>query len=103
MSAVLARVHSQRELTPALGTACRTASKRPRTAGARGGGGLGGGVASSTITAPKPVTYADLGGIEPVLDAIKELIEYPLKHPEVGRQNQCSGMRGGVFAVLYPQ
>ncbi|GAB4818827.1 hypothetical protein N2152v2_005873 [Parachlorella kessleri] len=61
----------------------RTASKRPRTAGARGGGGLGGGVAGSTITAPKPVTYADLGGIEPVLDAIKELIEYPLKHPEV--------------------
>jgi hypothetical protein len=59
-----------------------TASKRARTAGGgRGGGTAGGG--SSTITAPKPVTYADLGGIEAVLDAIKELIEYPLKHPEV--------------------
>ena len=52
-------------------------SKRPRTAGGRGGGG-------STVTPPKPVTYADLGGIEPILDDIRELIEYPLKHPEVG-------------------
>ncbi|PSC72207.1 Ribosome biogenesis ATPase RIX7 isoform B [Micractinium conductrix] len=51
-------------------------SKRPRTAGGRGGGG-------STVTPPKPVTYADLGGIEPILDDIRELIEYPLKHPEV--------------------
>ncbi|KAL4452367.1 hypothetical protein ABPG75_008029 [Micractinium tetrahymenae] len=50
-------------------------SKRPRT----GGGGRGG----STLTPPKPVTYADLGGIEPILDDIRELIEYPLKHPEV--------------------
>ena len=37
----------------------------------------------STLTPPKPVTYADLGGIEPILDDIRELIEYPLKHPEV--------------------
>lgn len=51
-------------------------SKRPRT----GGGGRSG----STLTPPKPVTYADLGGIEPILDDIRELIEYPLKHPEVG-------------------
>jgi SpoVK/Ycf46/Vps4 family AAA+-type ATPase len=39
---------------------------------------------SSLVTAPKAVQYADLGGIEPVLDEIRELIEYPLKHPEVG-------------------
>lgn len=27
--------------------------------------------------------YADLGGVEDVLADIRELIEYPLKHPEV--------------------
>jgi ribosome biogenesis ATPase len=34
------------------------------------------------------VTYADLGGIEEVLADIRELIEYPLKHPEV-RASGC--------------
>jgi ribosome biogenesis ATPase len=29
------------------------------------------------------VCYEDLGGIEEVLSDIRELIEYPLKHPEV--------------------
>lgn len=67
---------------PHLRCCCRAAtSKRPRTAGGRGGGGVG-----STLTPPKPVTYADLGGIEPILDDIRELIEYPLKHPEVRRR-----------------
>jgi hypothetical protein len=37
-------------------------------------------------TAAKAVTYDDLGGIEAVLDDIRELIEYPLKHPEVTAQ-----------------
>ncbi|EIE24941.1 AAA-domain-containing protein [Coccomyxa subellipsoidea C-169] len=32
---------------------------------------------------PRPVRYADLGGIEAVLSDIKELVEYPLRHPEV--------------------
>lgn len=32
---------------------------------------------------PRPVTYDDLGGVEEVLTDIRELIEYPLKHPEV--------------------
>jgi ribosome biogenesis ATPase len=32
---------------------------------------------------PFPVTYADLGGMESILGDVKELIEYPLKHPEV--------------------
>lgn len=27
--------------------------------------------------------YADLGGVEGVLDEIRDLIEYPLKHPEI--------------------
>jgi hypothetical protein len=35
------------------------------------------------ITAPKRILYSDLGGIEDVLSDIRELIEYPLKHPEV--------------------
>ena len=33
--------------------------------------------------APRAVTYEDLGGIEPVLEEIKKLIENPLQHPEV--------------------
>ncbi|GIL66159.1 hypothetical protein Vafri_19666, partial [Volvox africanus] len=48
--------------------------------GGVGGGGGGGG---SAVTMAKPVLYADLGGIEEVLTDIRELIEYPLKHPEV--------------------
>lgn len=46
-----------------------------------GGGGLGSG--GSALTLAKPLTYSDLGGIDDVLADIKELIEYPLKHPEV--------------------
>lgn len=38
---------------------------------------------SSSVTAPFAVTYAELGGIEGVLEDVKELVEYPLKHPEV--------------------
>ncbi len=37
--------------------------------------------------APRQLRYADLGGIEEVLADIRELIEYPLKHPEV---RQCA-------------
>jgi hypothetical protein len=37
--------------------------------------------------APRGLTYADLGGIDGVLDDIMELIVCPLKHPEVrGRE-----------------
>lgn len=32
---------------------------------------------------PRAVRYADLGGIEAVLSDIRELVEYPLRHPEV--------------------
>jgi hypothetical protein len=32
---------------------------------------------------PRPVRYADLGGIETVLADIRELVERPLRHPEV--------------------
>lgn len=35
--------------------------------------------------------YTDLGGIEAVLSDIKELVEYPLQHPEV------------LLPGLYPQ
>ncbi|MEW5298984.1 MAG: hypothetical protein WDW36_002046 [Sanguina aurantia] len=50
-----------------------------------GGGGGGGGMSlmPSALTAAKGITYDDLGGIEEVLSDIRELIEYPLKHPEV--------------------
>ncbi|KAG2428143.1 hypothetical protein HXX76_011823 [Chlamydomonas incerta] len=72
----------------------KSVAKRARrlTQGAGGGGGgggasrmAGGGGAAggSAVTAAKPVTYADLGGVEEVLADIRELIEYPLRHPEV--------------------
>ena len=32
---------------------------------------------------PRPVRYADLGGIDAVRQDIQELIENPLRHPEV--------------------
>ena len=52
------------------------ASKRQRTSGFRKG-------YSSSASTPLPISYADLGGVESVLHDVKELIEYPLKHPEV--------------------
>ena len=38
---------------------------------------------SSAVAEPRPVRYADLGGIELVLESIRELVERPLRHPEV--------------------
>ena len=37
----------------------------------------------SYMTPPKRIRYSDLGGLENVIQDIKELVEYPLKHPEV--------------------
>ena len=42
---------------------------------------------------PRAVRYSDLGGIEAVLDDIRELVEYPLQHPEV-RSIQRGGLMG---------
>ncbi|GAQ84687.1 AAA-type ATPase family protein [Klebsormidium nitens] len=59
-------------------------------AGARGGTNLGEarpageeGEAPLGASQPKCVWFKDLGGIEGTLDAIRELILYPLAHPEV--------------------
>jgi ribosome biogenesis ATPase len=41
------------------------------------------GCAAAAAAAPRALHYADLGGVEDVLADIQELIEYPLKHPEV--------------------
>ena len=41
------------------------------------------GKGSTSKAQPVPVYYDDLGGIDDVLEDVKELIEYPLKHPEV--------------------
>jgi hypothetical protein len=45
--------------------------------------GPGSALGSSAVAAPRPVTYEDLGGVEDVLWSIRELIEYPITHPEV--------------------
>ena len=41
------------------------------------------------MTVARAVSYEDLGGVEDVLSEIRELIEYPLKHPEVGSLCVC--------------
>lgn len=51
-------------------------AKRLRKAAAR---------AASAVAAPLPLRFADLGGMEPVLQLVRELVQYPLKHPEVYR------------------
>jgi ribosome biogenesis ATPase len=50
-----------------------------------GFGGFGGG-SSTPINAlcERPTTrYSDIGGVEPILQSVRELIEYPLAHPEI--------------------
>lgn len=37
----------------------------------------------ASIVTPKRIFYSDLGGIDDVLADIRQLIEYPLMHPEV--------------------
>lgn len=57
------------------------ASKRLREAGGSDAGAMGASAGFATV--PKKVFYSDLGGIEDVLTDIRQLIEYPLMHPEV--------------------
>jgi ribosome biogenesis ATPase len=49
-----------------------------------GGGGGGGGRDSAMVaTAPKPIRFSDLGGVEPAMQTIEEAVLFPLRHPEV--------------------
>lgn len=92
------------------GNVPRSAAKRPRKSGLGAGGGAGGGGSGarpgggggSSVTAAKPVRYADLGGIEEVLSDIRELIEYPLKHPEVGRGSPASTLMSRYTTCITP-
>ena len=55
-------------------------SPRPAEEGVSGPGGGGRGISLSE----RPIArYSDLGGIEDLLQEVKELIEWPLTHPEV--------------------
>jgi hypothetical protein len=60
--------------------------------GAADGGG-GGGEWHPEVLHPTS-TYADLGGIEAILQEIHELIEYPLAHPEIYRHLGIQPPRG---------
>ena len=60
----------------------------------RSGGKLGTAKPTNNATTPLPVTYADLGGIDDVLQDVKELVEYPLTHPEVYAYLGVSPPRG---------
>ncbi|CAB1101477.1 unnamed protein product [Ectocarpus sp. CCAP 1310/34] len=61
------------------------ASSRAAPSAATGGGGGGGGVtAAAGLVVERPsARYDDLGGISGILQEVRELIEYPLVHPEV--------------------
>jgi hypothetical protein len=49
-----------------------------------GAGGGGGGRDSAMVaTAPKPIRFSDLGGVEPAMQTIEEAVLFPLRHPEV--------------------
>ena len=57
-------------------------------AGSGAGAGSGGGRPGGALGEPTPrptVRYADLGGIEAVMGAVRDLVEYPLTHPELYR------------------
>ncbi|CAM9463918.1 unnamed protein product [Pylaiella littoralis] len=56
----------------------------PSGGGAGGAGGGGGGAAAAGLVVERPsARYEDLGGISGILQEVRELIEYPLVHPEV--------------------
>lgn len=40
---------------------------------------------ASAVAPPLALRFADLGGMEPVLQLVRELVQYPLQHPEVYR------------------
>lgn len=62
------------------------ASKRLRETGGSDAGPMG--TSGGFATVPKKIYYSDLGGVEDVLADIRQLIEYPLMHPEVLPQTQ---------------
>eukprot|EP00752_Nemacystus_decipiens_P002788 g2604.t1 len=56
----------------------------PRGAPSQAGGGGGGAAAAAGLVVERPsARYDDLGGISGILQEVRELIEYPLVHPEV--------------------
>jgi hypothetical protein len=55
--------------------------------------------AAAAAAAPRALHYADLGGVEDVLADIQELIEYPLKHPEVSYVTSCM-LLCYIFVIL---
>ena len=74
---------------PTTAKKARRAAPAPNKAGGGGGGRPGSGSQSSAVTVARAVSYEVLGGVEDVLSEIRELIEYPLKHPEVGSLCVC--------------
>lgn len=58
---------------------------------------------SACCAEPRAVRYSDLGGIEAVLDDIRELVQYPLQHPEV-KIVQYRGLTGCLEnAMIVPR
>jgi hypothetical protein len=83
-----------KDRTAALTPALKGRLKRKRPAKSPGGGGTparlgpmdpggGGRDAPLVSSAPKPIRFEDLGGLEPAMQAIEEAVLFPLRHPEV--------------------
>ncbi|KAK3236413.1 hypothetical protein CYMTET_53446, partial [Cymbomonas tetramitiformis] len=87
-AAFTAQRHSSKKGKKAA--ALRTGLKRKRGDDSGSGGGPRGGRDAEDsegrgvkATVPKGMRFADLGGIEPILQAIEEIVMFPLTHPEV--------------------
>ena len=61
----------------------RKKSKAEEGPGSDNEGAPGGGGGGSSIVERPSARYSDIGGIESVLQEVRQLIEYPLSHPEI--------------------
>ena len=75
------------DTTAAATDGAPAAAPRPRAKRARADGATAAAAprpqATRGPTTPQAIRYADLGGIESVLADVRELVEFPLRHPEV--------------------
>ena len=62
----------------------RQGSSKSGSGGGAGGGGGGGAAAPKVVMTDRPdLRFSDLGGIEDCLQDVREIIAYPLAHPEI--------------------
>ena len=64
----------------------------------RASGSVSGGasIASMRVAAPT-VTYADVGGVDAIVADLRELVEWPMTHPEIYKHLGMEPPRGAVY------